>query len=347
MITHILSLTRWEWFKLRRRRMPWILLIIAVALAQLIFWSTYAFFQSGAILDQSSISFSETDAQGNSVEIELTCRDVPDMQEGAIPPEIEQLPSESRDEAMRAMEGFAQQCESVLEDFEALRGGLLLPRSINGALESVLATFGVILVMVLAASTVGTEYGWGTLRTVLVRGVGRWQLLASKTLLLGLLCVGVSLVVSLITGVGSLIASLTFDDGGLAGSGEWSVAAITFGKVIYMFMPYIALAILFTVLTSSSGVGISIGVGYYVVESIVVGILINFDWFESVSNFVLGHAASGWLSADGSVRFGPPGVGTVPDALHGALVMLGYTLILGSLAFWQFQRKDIAGAKGG
>ena len=248
---------------------------------------------------------------------------------------------------MRAMEGFAQQCESVLEDVGEIRGSLLPPQSVTSALQSVLATFGVILVMVLAASTVGTEYGWGTLRTVLVRGVGRWQLLASKTLLLGLMCVGVSLVVSLVTGVGSLIASLTFDDGGLAGSGEWSVAAITFGKVIYMFMPYIALAILFTVLTSSSGIGISIGVGYYVVESIVVGILINFDWFERVSNFVLGHAASGWLSADGSVRFGPPDVGTLPDALHAALVMLGYTVILGGLAFWLFQRKDVAGAKGG
>ena len=86
MIGQVLRLTRWEWFKLHRRRMPWILLLIAVALAQLIFWSTYAFFQSGAILDQSSMSFSATDAQGNSVEIELTCRDVPRHSGGRNPP---------------------------------------------------------------------------------------------------------------------------------------------------------------------------------------------------------------------------------------------------------------------
>ena len=35
MIVHVLRLTRWEWFKLRKRWMPWILLAIAVALTQL------------------------------------------------------------------------------------------------------------------------------------------------------------------------------------------------------------------------------------------------------------------------------------------------------------------------
>ena len=44
--------------------------------------------------------------------------------------------------------------------------------------------------MILAASLTGTEYGWGTVRTVLTRGAGRWQLLASKLLLVALLGVG-------------------------------------------------------------------------------------------------------------------------------------------------------------
>lgn len=35
---HIAILTRWEWFKLRHRWLPWILLGIMVALAQLLFW---------------------------------------------------------------------------------------------------------------------------------------------------------------------------------------------------------------------------------------------------------------------------------------------------------------------
>ena len=44
----------------------------------------------------------------------------------------------------------------------------------------------------------GVEYGWGTLRTALAGGAGRWQFLVAK---------GLSVIV--LTGIGLLIASLT------------------------------------------------------------------------------------------------------------------------------------------
>ena len=46
MIADVLSLTRLEWFKLRHRRMPWILLILSVLL-QITFWGAYAVFRVG------------------------------------------------------------------------------------------------------------------------------------------------------------------------------------------------------------------------------------------------------------------------------------------------------------
>ena len=39
MIVPVLRLTRWEWFKLRKRWMPWILVVIAAALCQVFLWS--------------------------------------------------------------------------------------------------------------------------------------------------------------------------------------------------------------------------------------------------------------------------------------------------------------------
>ena len=346
MIPHVLSLTRWEWYKLRRRRMPWILLLIAVAITQLGFWATYAFVASGGPANQSSISFSSTDTAGESVEIELTCSDLRDMEDGDLPLDIERFPPEERENILRTLRGFAAQCESVAEDSDVIRQTMFPPHSLRVSLHSTLAFFGVILVMILAASVPGTEYGWGTLRSVLVRGVGRWQLLASKTLLVGLVSIGLSFVVLAIVGVASVIASLTLDGGELVGSGEWSDLAISFGKLIYAYVPYVALAVLMSVLTASSGMGIAISVGYYVIEQIVVGILANFDWFEGVSTFVLGRAASGWMAVD-DFSFGPGGIGALPDVLPAAMVMLAYTVILGGLAFWLFQRKDVAGAKGG
>ncbi|MCY3913204.1 MAG: ABC transporter permease subunit [Chloroflexi bacterium] len=346
MIGHVLRLTRWEWFKLHRRRMPWILLIIGVAISQLIFWSTYAFVQSGGPANQSSISFDATDTAGETVEIEFTCADLRDMEGGEIPIDIDRFSQEEQQNIARGLQEFAERCESVNEDSNDIRQALLLPNSLTFAMASSLAFFGVILMMILAASTAGTEYGWGTLRTVLVKGVGRWQLLAVKTLVIGLASAGLSAAVLATVGVASVVATLTLEDGALVGAGEWSEFAIAFGKLIYVYLPYVALAVLMSVLTSSSGMGIAIGVGYYVIESIVVGILVNFDWFEGISNFVLGRVTSGWLEL-GDFSFGGGGVGEMPDPLPAAMVMLGYIVILGGLAFVLFQRKDVAGAKGG
>ncbi len=345
MIGQVLRLSRWEWFKLHRRRMPWILLLIGVAISQLIFWSTYAFVAVGGPAAQSSISFDATDTAGETVEIEFTCADLTDMQEGDLPLDFERFSQEEQQNIVRSLQEFAESCESVNENSGDMREAMFPPNSLLFALVSSLAFFGVILIMILAASVPGTEYGWGTLRTVLVRGVGRWQLLASKTLVIALASVGLSALVLATVGIASVIGTLTLE-GEIVGAGEWSELAIAFGKLIYVYLPYVALAVLMSVLTSSSGMGIAISVGYYVIEQIVVGILANFAWFEGISTFVLGRAASGWMDT-GGFSFGAGGVGAVPDPLPAAMVMLAYTVILGGLAFWIFQRKDVAGAKGG
>ena len=131
MIADVLSLARWEWFKLRRRRMPWILLILSVLLVQIYFWGAYALFRVGE---------------------ELTL-------------------------------GDGSSTASVGGDFLEV---LAFPNIAVLGL-AVAHGFGVILIMILAASLTGTEYGWGTLRTVLTRGAGRWPFLASKLILLALL----------------------------------------------------------------------------------------------------------------------------------------------------------------
>ena len=41
MIVEVLSLVRWEWFKLRRRWMPWILLAILALVTQIAIWGIW------------------------------------------------------------------------------------------------------------------------------------------------------------------------------------------------------------------------------------------------------------------------------------------------------------------
>ena len=281
MIGNVLSLTKWEWHKLRRRRMPWVLLFVLAALSQTSLWGSV-----------SGTFGSETEA------------------------------------AVRGAEGTR----------------LLFPNSVVGGLL-VAQVYGIVLIMILAASLLGTEYGWGTLRTVLTRGTGRWPFLASKLLLLALLGAAALVVGAASWVIGSAIALLTLGDGTwMAESADWIEIVKWSGKAGFGLIPYIALAAFVAVLTSSSGAGIGISLGYYMIESILVPILFNFDWFERVAEFLIGPAGFGWMRLPGGMTFSYPA--ELPDATQSFFVLLGYILILGGAAFWLFQRRDVAGAKG-
>ena len=281
MTAQVLSLTRWEWYKLRRRWMPWILLLIVAALPQMSLWGSV----SGT---------------------------------------------------------FGSETEQAVRGVDSTR--LLFPNSVVGGLL-VAQVYGIVLIMILTASLIGTEYGWGALRTVLTRGTGRWPFLTSKLLLLVLLGAAALGVGAFAWVVGSAIAMVTLGDGAwLAESADWIEVVKWSGKAVFGLIPYIALAAFVAVLTSSSGAAIGISLGYYLIESILVGALFNFDWFERVAEFLIGPAGYGWMRLPGGMTFSYPA--ELPDATQSFFVLLGYILILGGAAFWLFQRRDVAGAKG-
>ncbi len=293
MIADVLSLTRWEWYKLRHRRMPWILLAVIALLVQVNFWVTYALFRGG-----SEVMVGEG---GGSGEVTVSTSD-------------------------QFLEMFAFP--------NSLANGLIVGRG-----------FGGILVMILAASLIGSEYGWGALRTVLTKGAGRWPLLASKLLLLASLSVGALVVAAAALGVSSVIALTTLDAAWVAASADWLGLGIGFGKAVYGMLPYVALAVFAAVVTSSTAVAIGISLSYWFAESILIGVLANFDWFERIDVFILGQAVSGWMgSAAGGLSFGS--AAELPDATQAFLVLTGYVVVLTTIAFGLFQRRDIAGARG-
>ena len=266
------------------------------------------------------------------------------------------VPEQERERVLAEIEAGREHCPDLLEEVERerhrLRQFFVLPDSISNGL-AVAQTVGVILIMILAGSAMGGEYGWGTLRTALIRGIGRWQFLKAKALsvllLAGLGLLGVCLAVA----ASSLIGASLISEGsvGLAGSGEWSTALTLFGKTLYAIVPYAILALFLAVLTSSASMGISISLAYYFVELILVGILTNlFDWFSNVSDFLLGPSIVTWMTEPGVQATGGDAalfpLQDLPSQLHAFLVLTAYIAVLGGAALWLFQRKDIAGARG-
>ncbi|MFQ6026955.1 MAG: ABC transporter permease subunit [Dehalococcoidia bacterium] len=223
------------------------------------------------------------------------------------------------------------------------RDRLILPGSIYLVLGNIHA-FSLLLLAILTASVTGIEYGLGTLRPALARGAGRWQYLAGKFLLLVLIIGATLLFVVLATAISSIVYQII--GGGASSSPNapgWWDATAEFGRAWFSLMPYLALVTLATLLTRSTAAGNAIGLGYYFAEQIVSLILSAlFDWFQNVADYLLVRSITDFTSGL-SFNFG---ASEDTGLLRPALVLLVYTVALSGVAFWLFNRRDIAGASG-
>jgi ABC-type transport system involved in multi-copper enzyme maturation permease subunit len=350
MIAHVMRLTQWEWFKLRGRWMPWIMLAIAVVLAQLGMWFAYAAYHNETLQEitsggSSSFGISE-EMDGETIDISVSCISL--ANEG-MPPEIEKLPEDLRTQFIEDVERFRDESCADTALREDLRKTFTIPHSLARTFTG-LVGFAPILIIILAASLMGAEYGWGTLRTTLTRGTGRWQLLASKLVLVLLVCAAGFIVVAVFVAIASLIAAVIPPDevNRLDDAGKWSDISLNFGKAVYALAPYIALGTFLAVLAQSSAAGISIALGYYVIELIASPLLNITSWGENIADFLLGNNVNEWMqSAVVEVEISDASsAANQPDTLQAFLVILAYTAVLCAAAFWIFLRRDIAGARG-
>ncbi len=350
LITHVLRLTKWEWFKLRKRWMPWILLGIAVLLAQVGFWASYVAYHNDTVQEVfsgGSSSFSTSfERDGETVSVTMSCADIVNDR---TPPELDQLTEEQKQMFLNDVEEFFG--EGACDNFQAadvFRKGFTLPDSITEAIGG-FSSVGPLLIMVLAASVMGSEYGWGTLRNVLTRGTGRWQLLSAKLLLLLRLCSDVLIILAVLTVVSSFIAGVIppSETGELADPGEWLDIVVEYLKIVYSLIPFIALSVFLTVLTSSTAVGIAVSIGYYLVEAILSPILNLNDTLSNLTDYLLVASVNTWNAAPlVEVEVNSVSGEQSSDALRAFIVILVYTAVLLGVSFWLFMRRDIAGARG-
>jgi ABC-2 type transport system permease protein len=336
MIGRILNLAIWEWFKLRRRWMLWILLAFAILFAQLAVWGSFFSYQNLQSTGGEITVPATLQSQQGRAPRTLACNDLLSGDPARQPTDLD----------AQVLDGMRAQCRQQLatqpQRLQRAYENFTLPGSIPLALGT-LQTLGLILIAVLTASAIGIDYGAGTLRSVLVQGTGRWPYLAAKLLTLVVLA-GLGLVVATASIViSSAIAERLVAAPAAASSATWSAAGIALWKAWLSLIPYITLTGFVTVLARSSAAGMAIGLGYYFAEQILVALLSNFfSWFANVAEYLPVHSIAAW---SGSSGFGGPAAPA--DLAHAGFVLVGYTLVLGALAFWIFHRRDVQGATGG
>lgn len=247
---------------------------------------------------------------------------------------------------------------SVNAQIQAVKSGTIpAPPGGTGPLEETLrmvapdrvAQFGVgivgglgsVMLIVFAASHVGTEFGWGTFRTLLAHGATRTGFLMSKAFSLFLY----ALVFMIVGTLAAIAASYTVS----------SIANISFGtgvdaaevarvaaKTGYTFLPYMALALAIAVWSKSAGAGIASGLVVYFAEGLVAGILVSLNKdYAQIVNWGLSRNASALTRTAGGPATQDPTSSTLPDPTQAAIVLAVYTMLFLALAYWRLRSRDV------
>ena len=193
-----------------------------------------------------------------------------------------------------------------------------------------------ILVIVLAAQLMGSEYGWGTIRALVSRASGRVPLILAKLIVLAAYTL-VALLVCAIASVGFayLFGSLASNDTGVS-SGEWVDILAAIGRGMLSLGVYAIIALVITILSKSTAAGIAGGIALSFLETAIWALLGQAsDAFDTVSEYFISYNVTG-LSSIGTDN-STDGF----DATRGAIVVAVWLVGLLAVALYIFRRRDI------
>lgn len=289
----MLRLLRSEIFRLRRRWMPWILLLAVVLVSFAIYVVIYV-----------------------SVNAQLE-----GVRTGTIP----------------APQGGTERLSGTLNS--------LRPSRIPELGLGIVFALGSVMLIVLAASHVGAEFGWGTLRTLLAHGAGRGAFLAAKLVSLVLFAV-------VFTTAGTItVIAASYAISGAAGlpttpGVDLSEVTARAARGLFTLLPYMALASLIALWARSGGAGIAAGLVIYFAEGLVAQLIatLNRD-LAKVVDYGLSRNAEAVQRA-GVVPEGPGAAAAaaaapLPDPLQAAIVLGSYTVLFIALAYWRLRSRDV------
>jgi len=200
---------------------------------------------------------------------------------------------------------------------------------------------GSVMLIVFAASHVGTEFGWGTFRTLLAHGASRSGFLVSKALSLLVYAI-VFIIVGTIAAIAASYTVSAVAGISVGGGVNLPEVARVAAKTGYTFLPYMALALAIAVWSKSAGAGIASGLVVYFAEGLVAGILVSLNKdYAQIVNWGLSRNASALTRAAGGPATQDPTASTLPDPTQAAIVLAVYCVIFLALAFWRLRTRDV------
>lgn len=196
---------------------------------------------------------------------------------------------------------------------------------------------GVLMTTILAASSIATEYGWGTIRTMLARTGRRSDFLAAKVVAVLLFAVALSIVGAISVAAGSSIVTVA---GGLAwelDGGFAERAALAPVRMLIVIVPYATLGFLVASWSRTTAAGIVAVVVVFYAEVLLEPLLQSGGAFSVFpENALIFRNISAVLDQNAIGRDA-----SLPDAWQAVGVLGVYVSVFLGTAFWRFRSRDV------
>jgi ABC-2 type transport system permease protein len=216
---------------------------------------------------------------------------------------------------------------------------------------ALIASFGVVLAIILAASSMGSEYNWKTIRTALISSESRFKFLTAKLISLGIMIligmfigVVVAMIMSLVT---NAIGGYAFDFSFLTGSYVWQ-QFLQFWRTFFTIIPFAALAFMMSIVGRSAMPGISTGIGVLFLEGIITTFmrLVTNSWIQKIPDYLPTANVNAITALNQLPRGFGMGAGstdTTVSLAHAYITLNIYALAFLALAFYLFRKRDVTG----
>jgi ABC-type transport system involved in multi-copper enzyme maturation permease subunit len=222
----------------------------------------------------------------------------------------------------------------------------VLPERLVGTLMGGFPFFGGVLALMLGVLTFGSEYGWGTLKTLFTQRPGRLQVFASK-----LLAVAVALIpfVLAVFALGALASSaIALREGADI---AWPSASLVLRGLAagwLILAVWASFGVLLAVLSRGTSLAIGIGILYaLVIEGLLSALAGEIALLDRLVEFFLRANAYSLVtvlgvSADDVSNNGPGSfAGPFVEGAQALLVLGSYTALFLVLAGWLLRRRDV------
>jgi ABC-2 type transport system permease protein len=227
-----------------------------------------------------------------------------------------------------------------LSDFKVA----LYPENFVKDTFSTWGSLGGVFALIMGVLVQGSEYGWGTVKTLFTQRYGRLTMLFAKLAALAVLVLVLVVALFAVDAAASLVI-VTIDGKAVAfPAADVILKAIAAGFLIFGFWAVFGLAL--ATVFRQSAMAIGLGLAYALVVELLIfsllsalgGTLVNqiHEWFPIANTGYLAESF-GQITFRGIERTAPP----FADANHAVIVLLLYVIAFTAISAWLTRERDV------